>query len=172
MDGVSIRPATLQDVAGIARVHVQSWDESYRGMVPDAAIDRYTVDVRHAGWQEWLTREEWVTYVAELDGAIVGFACAYPDVTEPGYDTYLNTLYVLRSAQRRGIARELLRALTGRLIERGSTAMWWLTLRENPACAFYERIGASIIREQPAPAGLGEGTMDAVFGLPDLRALL
>ena len=123
-------------------------------------------------WNKWLEQAAWTTFVAESDSQIIGFACAYPDESEPGFDAYLNTLYVLQSAHRRGIARKLLRATAASLIERGLGAMWWLTLRENPACAFYERIGAVVLRDQPAPAELGEGVMDRVFGLRDLRALL
>lgn len=169
---VAIRPAVLSDAAGIARVHVQAWDESYRGIVPDAAIDRYSFDVRHGSWRKWLESESWHTFVAENGGEIVGFACAFADTTEPGYDVYLNTLYVLKAMQRRGIARDLLRALARPLLDDGLSAMWWLTLRDNPACAFYERIGAQVLRDQAAPAVLGPQTMDRVFGLDDIRSLL
>lgn len=169
---IIIRPAAPGDAAGIARVHVQTWSESFRGMVPDWAIDRYTVQTRTNQWRDWLNNPEWVTIAAIKGDEIVGFACAYSDRSEPGFDVYLNTLYVLNSAQRRGVARDLLRALARDRIAAGGTAMWWLTLRANPACAFYERIGASVLRDQPAPAELGDGVMDRVFGLRDLRALL
>ena len=169
---VAIRPAVLQDAAGIARVHVRSWDESYRGIVPDSAIDVYTFERRNAAWNKWLKRDGWTTFVAESESQIIGFTCAFPDATEPGFDTFLNTLYVLQSAQRRGIARQLLRVIAASSIERGRRAIWWLTLRENPACAFYERIGATVLRDQPAPPELGEGIMDRVFGIRDLRVLL
>ncbi len=168
----AIRPAAPSDAAGIARVHVRVWDEAYRGMVPDAAIDRYSYDRRLESWRRWLGRKPWHTFVAQSHGAIVGFACGFPDDTEPRYDAYLNTLYVLKAQQRRGIARDLLRVLAGALLDENLSAMWWLTLRENPACAFYERVGARVLRDQAAPAELGPQTMDRVFGLDDLRTLL
>ncbi len=169
---IAIRPAAFEDVAGIARVHVQTWNEAFRGMVPDWAIDRYTIEKRIEGWNKWLRRDGYVTFVAEDESGIIGFMNAFPDVSEPGFDSYLNTLYVLKSAQGRGIARKLLRAAAASLIAAGKTSMWWLTLRDNPACGFYERLGATLLREQPAPAELGEGTMDRVYGLRDLRGLL
>ena len=169
---IAIRPAALEDAAGIARVHVQTWNESFRGMVPDWAIDRYTVEKRIGHWSNWIRRDNYVTFIAEDQSGIIGFVNAFPDESEPGFDAYLNTLYVLRSAQGRGIARKLLRAAAASLIEAGKTSMWWLTLRDNPACGFYERIGATLLREQPAPPELGEETMDIVYGLRDLRVLL
>ena len=37
--------------------------------------------------------------------------------------------------------------------------------------AFYERLGAQLLREEPAPAALGAGVMDAVYGFPDVAML-
>ncbi len=161
----TIRLATIEDATAIAHIHVQAWHESYRGIVPDWAIDRFTPEKRLANWTKWLTHGDWFTYVAQLEGTAVGFACGFPDSTEPPFDAYLNTLYVLRRAQRRGIARLLLRAVAADLRAGGCSSMWWLTLKENPACAFYERIGAAVVRDQPAPQELGEHVVDRVFGL-------
>lgn len=160
-----VRRATDADAPGIANVHVRAWHESYRGMVPDWAIDSRTFDERRSQWAEWLQRAHWFTHVAEIRGEIVGFACAFPDAAEPGYDAYLNTLYVLSHAQRRGIARALMRAVIDDLRALDCRSMWWLTLKENPACAFYERIGAAVLRDQPAPPELGDEVVDRVFGL-------
>jgi hypothetical protein len=34
-----VRPARVQDVRQIARVHVRCWQETYRGLMPDAVLD-------------------------------------------------------------------------------------------------------------------------------------
>ena len=34
-----IRPASVQDIAQMARVHVRCWQETYRGLMPDAVLD-------------------------------------------------------------------------------------------------------------------------------------
>lgn len=34
-----IRPARVQDVRQMARVHVRCWQETYRGLMPDAVLD-------------------------------------------------------------------------------------------------------------------------------------
>ncbi|HEV7180376.1 MAG TPA: GNAT family N-acetyltransferase, partial [Candidatus Baltobacteraceae bacterium] len=166
-----VRRANRGDADAIARVHMRAWHESYRGLVPDQAIDRQTIDIRRREWARDLTRDNWFTHVAQIGEEIVGFVCGFPDASEPGYDSYLNTLYVLQSAQRRGIARALLEAVVADLVRCGCTSMWWLTLKENPACAFYERIGAKILRDQAAPAILGAGVADRVFGLAEFSDL-
>ena len=34
-----IRPARVQDVTQMARVHVRCWQETYRGLMPDVVLD-------------------------------------------------------------------------------------------------------------------------------------
>jgi hypothetical protein len=34
-----VRPARVQDVRQMARVHVRCWQETYRGLMPDAVLD-------------------------------------------------------------------------------------------------------------------------------------
>ena len=160
-----IRPATPGDAPAIARVHVQSWEESYRGNVPDASLDAQSVEARIVEWEYWLRADEAVTFVSEDEEGVHGFVMARLHAGEPGYDALLDTLYVLNSHQKRGIGRELLRAAAHALRESGARKIWLLTLRDrNPARAFYESLGATLVREQPAPPILGDGVMDCVYG--------
>jgi hypothetical protein len=48
----TIRPATAEDAAGIAAVHVRSWQVAYRGQLPDALLDSLSVDQRTRWWGE------------------------------------------------------------------------------------------------------------------------
>lgn len=167
-----IRPAIFADAEAIARVHVQSWEETYRGILPDATLDARPLSVRTIHWRDWLTRTGRWTFLSERNGDVTGFACAFRNDDEPGFDAVLSTLYVLRMEQRRGIARALLSDLAAELLSAGIRSMWLLTLRDrNPARAFYERIGAELLREEPAPPSLGEGVMDAVYGFRDVAIL-
>jgi len=52
---IEIRRATPSDLAGMARVHVETWKTSYRGIVPDAHLDALTYegDIAH-GFGRWL----------------------------------------------------------------------------------------------------------------------
>jgi hypothetical protein len=36
---LTVRSARVDDVAQIARVHVRGWQETYRGLMPDAVLD-------------------------------------------------------------------------------------------------------------------------------------
>ena len=39
MESIVIRPAQTADAPGIARVHVEAWRSTYRGIVSDAFLD-------------------------------------------------------------------------------------------------------------------------------------
>ncbi|AIZ43990.1 acetyltransferase [Deinococcus radiopugnans] len=140
-----IRPATTADAPAIARVHVTSWRETYAGLMPDDFLERMTNDEmrqrREMGWERTLSQRLETVLVAEQDGAVVAFASAGPARDHPDYEMELMTLYVLKSAQGRGLGRalfgEMLRALSAAGFE--NLALW--VLEANPTRQWYLRQG-------------------------------
>src|ERR1700746_481545 len=52
------RPARVQDVRQMARVHVRCWQETYRGLMPDAVLDDPCFPAaRERMWTDVLTTE-------------------------------------------------------------------------------------------------------------------
>jgi ribosomal protein S18 acetylase RimI-like enzyme len=149
-DELIVRRAVLADVAGIARVHVQSWHATYPGILPAAEIERHTLAQRAGTWARLLDGTDAVVFVAARDEAVQGFANTGrfrlgDDKGEgPGEgqgEGELNVLYVLPTAQRQGIGRSLFNAGANALRESGFSAMRCWVLHGNPAVAFYERLG-------------------------------
>lgn len=138
-----IRPARPGDAAAIAEVHVESWRTAYRGMVPQRVLDGLSVQRRTVFWTALLADPgEARTWVAERDGAIVGFA-GTTIIKEPdGLRPALETIYVLAEARGQGIGRRLIEAAMADLTERGfrSVTLWVLTANVR-ARRFYERHG-------------------------------
>ena len=53
-----VRPARVQDVEQMARVHVRCWQETYRGLMPDAVLDDPGLPAaRERMWTGALTEE-------------------------------------------------------------------------------------------------------------------
>ncbi len=72
----STRPATIKDAPGIAKVHVQSWKEAYKGIVNDAHLDNLSVKARTEKWDKILPKEgknSWTSVAEDQNGNIVGF---------------------------------------------------------------------------------------------------
>jgi hypothetical protein len=67
------RPATQSDARGVAKVHVRSWQDAYRGIVPDNHLDRLSVDTRELVFRESIARGSPELWVAEADSDIIGW---------------------------------------------------------------------------------------------------
>lgn len=102
---IVVRAATLDDVAGMARAHVVAWQQTYRGMVPDAVLDAADAAARRERmWRTVLADGATMTAaVADRDGEIVGFASSGA-VLDPDIDAarQLYTLYLLADAHGSG----------------------------------------------------------------------
>ena len=103
---VRIRPATVDDAAGIAGVQVATWRTAFRGVVADRALERLDVERRTEWWRGMLADDGNPAFVAEGEGAVVGFAVGGTNRdAEPPFDTFsgqLYAIYVLDSHQRGG----------------------------------------------------------------------
>jgi len=87
---------------------------------------------------------------AGATGRVVGFALFFHNystfLAQPGI--YLEDLFVLPTARRRGHGRALLAAVARLALERGCGRFEWSVLRWNePAIRFYESLGAAPLDE-------------------------
>ena len=86
--------------------------------------------------------------VAEYTGEAVGFALFFSNystfLTQPGI--YLEDLFVLPQYRGKGIGKAILSHLAKLAVERGCGRLEWSVLDWNePAIAFYRRIGAAVL---------------------------
>ncbi len=164
-----IRPATLADIHGIDRVHVDTWRAAYAGIIPAEHLAALSYEQRAERWRDNLCRQDdgRFTLVAEDGDQVVGFASAGPARTAwPQYDGELYALYVLPTHQRRSIGRDLVRATAGQLAANGCTALIVWVLRDNRrARAFYEALGGTILIG-------GAELSEVAYGWPTIGALL
>ncbi len=83
--------------------------------------------------------------VAELDGAVLGFATAglVYDAQRAAWALMLLDLYVAPEARRRGLARGLMASLAAEARARGAACLWWgVDEGDDEATLFYRAIGA------------------------------
>lgn len=137
-----IRKATEKDAAGIAKVHVDSWRTTYKGIVPDSFLNRLSYEEREKIWLKGIHTNG--VYVAENErGEVVGFATGGKERTGKyqAYDGELYAIYLLETAQGKGLGRKLFEAIVMDLQEKKFHSMLIWALVENPACHFYEKMG-------------------------------
>ncbi len=172
---IVVREATATDAPGIARVHVDSWRTTYKGMMPDSVINSHTYESRTQMWSRALNNPDWrgFMYVAEdKSGQIVGFASGGPAREyAAGYDSELTALYLLQEYQGKGIGKRLFWAVVRRLEAMGFRSILIWVLAGNEACGFYEKMGGRKVREMQETVGDFTQT-DYGYGWSDLAALM
>ena len=144
MNEPRIRAATPADAEAIARIHVQAWVETYRGLVPDAVIDALSVDRNVGMWAAILdSRERAVVHVVEAETGIVGFGSAGDALSEAlGTTAEVTSVYLIDRVKRRGIGRALFASLMRALLARGhSSAGLWVLVANEGTRRFYEALG-------------------------------
>lgn len=168
---IRIRHATASDADAIAAVHVASWEDSYRGILPDEDFEKRPLQRRREQWALCLKEPERITLVAcDENGDVKGFASAVIlDESGSPFHSYLQTIYLQPGAKGRGLGRALLAAISKELLAAGARNMVLRTLRLNPARGFYERLGARFVPDgMELEAGIFD---DVVYAFDDLRPL-
>jgi ribosomal protein S18 acetylase RimI-like enzyme len=172
---VRYRQAIAGDAAAIAALHADSWRRHYRGAYLDSFLDGDVVADRMAVWVGRISRPapDRCTLVADLDGAVVGFAHVILDA-DPVWGAYLDNLHVRHDLKRRGTGAMLL-AGTAREVarRRPGSGLYLLVLEQNTAAqAFYQsQRGRCVARELAGPFPGGGYAFSFRYAWPDLSRL-
>lgn len=170
-----IRAATQDDIPAIARVHVDTWRSTYRGIVPDETLANLSYERRANGWYQIFDRAaadgSFVFVAQERPDEIVGFACGGKERTDdPIYKGELMAIYIRKSHQGQGIGRALVRSVAARLYESGISSLLVWVLVENPACQFYAAIGGKPVCKKEIAIG-GKPLIEVAYGWTDTARL-
>lgn len=128
----------------LARLHVETWRETYRGVMRDEVLDdASSVGRRERFWTAVLTDDRYTdtsAAVAELHGEVVGLALAgRPLDDDATWHQQLYALYTRAAVHGSGAGPALLAAV---LAPQGSAGLW--VADPNPrAQAFYRKHGFS-----------------------------
>ena len=182
---IRIRRASRHDAAAIGRVHVETWQATYAGLLPDSMLVAMS-DVRQSAWWSQLLQDpgeaRGVFVADDRDMGVVGFGSCGPVRDPPeglpqGLDGReirvgeVYTLYVEPDFQNLGLGRKLLGALFRQLqADRCDTAILWM-LAENPTRFFYEGLGGERVGERVDTLG-GTDIDEIAYAWRDLRAPL
>lgn len=145
MSKVTIRPARSGDEKSLAQVHIQSWQEAYKGIVPQDYLDQLPSELseRIDMWQHILINPKRWTWVAETSYGIVGFVLFGParDKNREG-EIELGAIYLLASEKGKGIGFSLMSAGFNKMKDLGYKKAYCWVQEDNPTVMFYERSGA------------------------------
>jgi len=177
---MNIREARLADAAAIAKVHVDAWQTTYDGLLPDDYISQRSCAKRLEKWTKRLNNNShsqqtktYFTYVAEnTAGKIVGFVDG--GLLRGNSATYkgeIYALYILTAYQRQGFGKRLVQAIATRLSELGLNSILVWALAQNPAIYFYQALGGQLIGHKTLKIGNAK-FIEFAYGWRDTQILL
>lgn len=150
---VVVREARREDAPGIARVYVDTWRDTYDGVLPVGYLAKLSVTTQAKAWAQVIRARHDVVLVADSGGEVIGFASGG---VESEHDAFFRgevfTLYVHPSAQRRGVGAELLVEMLRALQGLAPILVWVLDANEG-AKHFYEELGGVPVRRGTATVG-------------------
>jgi ribosomal protein S18 acetylase RimI-like enzyme len=147
-----IRPAHTADAHAMAHIYVQTWQDTYLGVVPYDYL--YTMSAaRHThAFSDELKNGHVISFVAEDTGKVIGFVTGGSEKKgDLIYSGEIYTLYVLKNHQRQGIGQKLVSALTDQLHRLGIYSMLVWVLEHNPYKRFYEKMNGIYLRTNRTP---------------------
>lgn len=145
---MSVRRATPDDAAAIARVHVASWQAAYKDLLPADLLAGLNVERRKLGWQRILQDETQDAFVFENAGEVVAFTNLGPcrdDDKEAVAVAELMTLYALPEVWGRGVGKALWEAdLTALREHKYREVTLWVLDGNERALHFYRAAGFEV----------------------------
>jgi GNAT superfamily N-acetyltransferase len=145
---VDVRPARTEDAAALRAVHVQTWSDTYRDLLPPGMFDERLRAHRHRDWVDGVGAQEAAGggVLALIDGGdVVGF-CQYGPTEDPDDVSdlvgHVHRLFVVPRQQWRGGGRLLLtRACDALRSNTRQAATVWVLEKDDRARGFYEHLG-------------------------------
>lgn len=140
---IHIRRAIKDDIPGIAKVHVDSWKTTYKGIFAEKILANITYEQREKLWENIFQQEDKHQYrfVAEtLDGTIIGFIDG--GVERSGAyncDGELYAIYVLQQYQGLKIGKRLVQVFLSECKKNNMQSLLVWVVTNNPSKKFYEK---------------------------------
>jgi ribosomal protein S18 acetylase RimI-like enzyme len=162
---LSVRTARPEDAADLARIYIESWQDTYAGVVSHTLLGAMSLKGHTARWRTAIRASAGAVLVAE-DAQLgpIGL-CSLGAARDRGlgFEGEVYTLYVDPAFLGRGAGRALMAGAFDTLKERKlRSCLIWAHARNN-ACFFYETMGGRRVATRTTRL-MGELTPEIGFG--------
>jgi ribosomal protein S18 acetylase RimI-like enzyme len=169
---LKIKKANEEDIKAVAKVYIDGWRTTYRGLVSDDYLDGLSYEEAEQRWFHFLNNEnESFIYIAINDtGKIIGFA-AGKSIEDEHFKGELYALYLLEECRGLGVGRQLISAIAKHFKEKNITSMMvWVMEQNKSGLGFYERMGGKKYLRRKSEFG-GMEVDDVAYGWGDVSVL-
>jgi len=166
---IIIRQAKSEDAAGVARVYIESWHDTYAAILPMGLLCAMTPRGQAARWRAAIRARNESVFVAEHERhGVVGLASFGQSRDGAlGFDGEVYTLYVDPAMFGMGVGTALLRASFRKMQAKGyDSCVIWAHAKNN-ARFFYEKLGGRLVAERTEKM-MGGPVPEMAFGWRNL----
>ncbi|WP_369902834.1 N-acetyltransferase family protein [Bacillus manliponensis] len=162
--------ATEHHVQEIAKVHVDSWKETYSSIIQEDTLKKKTYEKREELWKQIIKENQSITYVVKTDDdKVVGFVNGGKE--RKGlyeYDAEIYAIYILQGYQGQQIGKQLIHLLAKELYEQGYCSLLVWVVENNPSKYFYEKLKGELVDKQYLER---LGVYEIAYGWSNMRIL-
>lgn len=139
-----IRRATIYDFVILGKIHYESWQSAYKGIVPDTKLQKMSPEKSEKIFLNQIEKGLGETVIIYKESQAAGFItigkCRDEDKDNKSGEIW--GIYLLPSFWRQSIGTELINWGINELRNKGYSSVYLWVLEENlNACRFYERLG-------------------------------
>ncbi|MBL4588668.1 MAG: GNAT family N-acetyltransferase [Alphaproteobacteria bacterium] len=175
-----IAPASEEEVAILAVLHVEGWHSAYAGAVDQDFLNSMSVHEREIGWEKWLSNPDINAAIAYVQDHPVGFV-SYSKVEtmppgqstiRPQYTSEILAIYILPDYWKQGVGKALMSYAAEKLKDnRQSGVCLWVLDKNKNACSFYEKMGGQRIGKHMIEIGPSK-VKEVCYGWRNLKDLI
>ena len=141
---MQVREAVLADAHDVAKIHVQTWQAAYRGIVAESYLDGLSVEAREVNWRRAIESGKPSILVADDVNDLLGWIAfgRCRDSDKLSNVGEIEAIYVAPQNWSTGVGRALWLAARERLRAAGfSSVTLWVLARNERAKKFYASAG-------------------------------
>ena len=166
---MDIRSASPGDEAGIARVHAETYAQTYQGIIPDTLLWAVSVEKRTAFWREILTSIEQADsktalFVAVKENVIRGFVSVSGSLQEnpDPRGGEITAFYIEKAFQGQGIGKDLIHKALENLRSNHFEYAFVKVLDANPYKNFYAKSGGVFQADKTKSVKRGDQILELI----------
>jgi ribosomal protein S18 acetylase RimI-like enzyme len=133
---------TATQVADVARMAHEVWNEYYVALIGQAQVDYMIAKFQSAEAMQSQMDSGYEYFRIQQSGESVGYAAIRHDAADAR--VFISKLYLLAAYRKHGAGRQALELIERMARERGATHVWLTVNKGNPSVQAYERLGFRI----------------------------
>ena len=166
-----IREAHLYDVKQLSKIHIDTWQTTYKGLLSDDFLSKLSYQDSESVWFNLISNKINKHLVIEINKIVVGFISFGTERTkEYPYLGEITAIYVLKDHQQKGYGMMLFKAAVKALKNDGINSLIIWMLKDNQSMAFYQKLGGRVIASKTIYYN-NEPYQAIAFGWDDLEPL-